>query len=56
MPKLQTREGKIIVALGAITRSSGFKLNFKTDELEPYVELQGDLGGIVNVIIKALDE
>lgn len=53
---MKTREAKVIVALGRITRNSGFKRNFKTDELEPYVELKGDLADVTKAIIKALDK
>lgn len=56
MPQLQTREAKVMVALAEITRNSGYKRNFKTDELEGYTEFNGDLGDIVKTIIEALDQ
>lgn len=55
MPELQTREAKIMVALAAIIKNSGFERNHKTGEMERYSTFNGDLGDVTKTIIDALD-
>ncbi len=55
MATLQTREARLIVALGKLTKRSGTERNFKTDEMEPYVVLRGELADITKALITALD-
>lgn len=55
MPEPQTREAKIIAALAAIMKYSGFERNFKTDEMERFSTFNGDLGDVTKAVIDALD-